>query len=907
MAVFRRSGDYASGPTAPDLMSNIEDNKEQGEVVNTSDEPVMTSSQGEEEALKKKYGGLIPKKQPLISKDHERAYFDSADWALGKQGGGKPKGPLEALRPKLQPTQQQTRYRKSPYAPSDEDQSTGNFFMKGLILFELKNALRKGINLGNTKDGIHWVDYRFERIPKCCYTCGVFGHEEEECETVRKAKQRNEEFTSRELGPWLKAGVIGRKVEWGGGGGSNGPREGQKGMYEERKVGTVKKVSTEELMEKLARMSMTENKETQLTHVAEMTGVGEENDGCQVGVELMKVAKTVINMNKEGGVEVAGTKQNKTLDTVTDVSKSNSVEGSNASMLDIVVNSQNVAVKGRTGGVRKFKRMAREKENCIPMELVKSRILNDLTNAVEEVMHLTAGESDHLPVLMETDYAITPNRRRRKKIFRFEKMWTTKEECKTIIEEAWRSFIPIGGVPAVTGKLEAVKSELTKWNNEEFGNVDRRIRNLQSSLQRCKEVLRKGLVRRIGDGTTTYIFKSPWIRSVKNFTIPYNNLGLGTDATVDELIMPESNSWNLQLVHQSFDTTVAEEILKIPLSKRVREDGWMWVLSNTGVFTVKTAYKAMHQSYTSNNRWVAHKGVWKRVWNMNVPPKIRNFMWRACRNILPTCTMLRNRGIDVDSKCCMCNTEDETTWHALYGCSVLQDFWRNRGMRFVDVAGNGTSFIDWFKGQLQSLSSREVEAYCILASKIWQRRNQVVHGTAPYSLNKIWHDTQSMLEMIKVRDEAIPTNPNITDQTTTRWQAPSSWFVFKLNVDASLRPNERGRIGCVIRDNTGRCIAALTKKIPNVVDVAQLEALAVYEGMCLAKSLMCTDIQVEGDSKQVMDLLKGGGLNRSANLVAHTLAFSDFNFPVNSLDSHVWFEDLPSIICNAKGVTFLDL
>ncbi|EMS65721.1 hypothetical protein TRIUR3_30156 [Triticum urartu] len=32
---------------------------------------------------KKKFGGMAPKK-PLISKDHERAYFDSADWVLGK-------------------------------------------------------------------------------------------------------------------------------------------------------------------------------------------------------------------------------------------------------------------------------------------------------------------------------------------------------------------------------------------------------------------------------------------------------------------------------------------------------------------------------------------------------------------------------------------------------------------------------------------------------------------------------------------------------------------------------------------------------------------------------------------------------------------------------------------------------
>jgi len=66
----------------------------------------------------------VPKKPPLISKDHERAYFDSVDWALAKQDGQKPKGPLEALRPKLQPTQQQTRYRKSPCAPADGEDGT---------------------------------------------------------------------------------------------------------------------------------------------------------------------------------------------------------------------------------------------------------------------------------------------------------------------------------------------------------------------------------------------------------------------------------------------------------------------------------------------------------------------------------------------------------------------------------------------------------------------------------------------------------------------------------------------------------------------------------------------------------------------------------------------------------------
>lgn len=67
-------------------------------------------SQEEEASSGKKYGGLVPKKKPLISKDNERAFFDSADWALGKQGAGmgqKSRTVMEALRPKLQRTPHQ--------------------------------------------------------------------------------------------------------------------------------------------------------------------------------------------------------------------------------------------------------------------------------------------------------------------------------------------------------------------------------------------------------------------------------------------------------------------------------------------------------------------------------------------------------------------------------------------------------------------------------------------------------------------------------------------------------------------------------------------------------------------------------------------------------------------------------
>lgn len=70
-----------------------------------------SASMEEEACAEKKYGGIAPKK-PLISKDHERAYFDSADWVLGKQAANssssssstRTAAAVESLKPKLKRT-----------------------------------------------------------------------------------------------------------------------------------------------------------------------------------------------------------------------------------------------------------------------------------------------------------------------------------------------------------------------------------------------------------------------------------------------------------------------------------------------------------------------------------------------------------------------------------------------------------------------------------------------------------------------------------------------------------------------------------------------------------------------------------------------------------------------------------
>ncbi|ERN16762.1 hypothetical protein AMTRI_Chr02g263830 [Amborella trichopoda] len=92
-------------------------------VYEETDKNDIGSSQEEVSTLTKKYGGIVPKKKPLISKDHERAFFDSADWALDKQGatqGQQSRSDVVSLRPKLQRTpHQRLPLRRPAYTSGD--------------------------------------------------------------------------------------------------------------------------------------------------------------------------------------------------------------------------------------------------------------------------------------------------------------------------------------------------------------------------------------------------------------------------------------------------------------------------------------------------------------------------------------------------------------------------------------------------------------------------------------------------------------------------------------------------------------------------------------------------------------------------------------------------------------------
>ncbi|KAL5766931.1 hypothetical protein ACOSP7_017548 [Xanthoceras sorbifolium] len=64
--------------------------------------------------------------------------------------------------------------------------------------------------------------------------------------------------------------------------------------------------------------------------------------------------------------------------------------------------------------------------------------------------------------------------------------------------------------------------------------------------------------------------------------------------------------------------------------------------------------------------------VWKHLWKLDVPNKIKLFVWRACKKILPTNLNLSKKGILVSHLCSFCGLASESSDHALWGCSRLK-------------------------------------------------------------------------------------------------------------------------------------------------------------------------------------------------------------------------------------------
>ena len=69
--------------------------------------------------------------------------------------------------------------------------------------------------------------------------------------------------------------------------------------------------------------------------------------------------------------------------------------------------------------------------------------------------------------------------------------------------------------------------------------------------------------------------------------------------------------------------------------------------------------------------------VWKRIWKIKTPNRIRHFIWRAARDSLPTKQNLRHRHVPVEASCPTYDEHSESLIHCLWLCEHAQAVWKS--------------------------------------------------------------------------------------------------------------------------------------------------------------------------------------------------------------------------------------
>ncbi|GAA0163397.1 hypothetical protein LIER_39587 [Lithospermum erythrorhizon] len=79
-------------------------------------------------------------------------------------------------------------------------------------------------------------------------------------------------------------------------------------------------------------------------------------------------------------------------------------------------------------------------------------------------------------------------------------------------------------------------------------------------------------------------------------------------------------------------------------------------------------------------------GLWKHLWSIKIPPRVKNFIWRCLHNILPTKDKLLKGRLNVDGTCMLCGEDGETLFHILLPCQFSRRFWFSTPWQFDTVA-----------------------------------------------------------------------------------------------------------------------------------------------------------------------------------------------------------------------------
>ncbi|KAL4379350.1 hypothetical protein GQ457_02G009300 [Hibiscus cannabinus] len=342
-------------------------------------------------------------------------------------------------------------------------------------------------------------------------------------------------------------------------------------------------------------------------------------------------------------------------------------------------------------------------------------------------------------------------------------------------------------------------------------------------------------------------------------------------------LMDVSNRcWREDVLCSLFPSEVVSAIVAIPIGGPLIKDELIWALSKDGNYTVKSGYHFIFENNSPSNDACSSsdlsndKEFWSSIWSLQVPPKIKSFIWRASHNILPTNGNLNRKfhgTFGGGSSCPRCGDCVENMEHTLFFCPFALTVWKCSGFGYEPTSIGFPGFGKWWK-KLSSLNkdgvfSDGLNLLAILCWNIWKSRNSFVFSSLMESPIEVWnrafeaYEEFSPLLNSNLTQQSFSLPQDLSNSASQFWTKPPLG-VLKVNCDAAFdRSIGSAAIACVVRDDSGCIIKGEICSFPSR-SVSAAEAIAIRKGVLMAISEGWEKVIFESDNIGVINGINSG-------------------------------------------------
>lgn len=218
-------------------------------------------------------------------------------------------------------------------------------------------------------------------------------------------------------------------------------------------------------------------------------------------------------------------------------------------------------------------------------------------------------------------------------------------------------------------------------------------------------------------------------------TVPPNS---DMNMTVRDLIHVNTMRWNEEVIRGCFTQEDASIILQVPLLVNDEQDNRIWAYSNSSLYTVKSAYRVFCDKL-ANEDHLKVNDEWLSMWKMDLPPKIKAFTLRFCRDVLPIRANLQRRGVHCPLSCVVSDREVENSWHLFFTCPTSSRCWILLGIwnTIVPLLTSCDSIIHLIFWLLHIDCTDQAQLILGTTWSIWKTRNE-----------KLWDGKEVTMESI---------------------------------------------------------------------------------------------------------------------------------------------------------------